>query len=92
MAELAGLFEEMSHLIGVQGPIVEATEANAESTVLDIGKGNEQIAQGIVNIKRRNKLRRWCIGVTALIILAAVLGIGVGLSLQRRPMPSREKT
>ncbi|OLN85584.1 Syntaxin-like protein psy1 [Colletotrichum chlorophyti] len=83
LTELAILYQEMATLVEQQEPVVDAAEQNAQQTVENIQKGNEEVAVANKHAKRRRKLKWWCFLVVVLIIIAIALGVGLGVTLGR---------
>ncbi|KFH40818.1 Syntaxin-like protein-like protein [Hapsidospora chrysogenum ATCC 11550] len=83
LVELARLYDELATVVEQQDPVIQAAETNAENTVDNIGKGNEQVAIANKHARNRRKLKWWCALVVFLIILAIALGVGLGISLTR---------
>ncbi|KAM4066249.1 syntaxin domain-containing protein [Hirsutella rhossiliensis] len=81
LSELAFLYQELATLVEQQDPVVQAAETNAQNTVDNIEKGNEQVKQANEHARRRRKLKWWCFLVVVLIILAIALGVGLGICL-----------
>ncbi|TDZ27007.1 Syntaxin-like protein psy1 [Colletotrichum sidae] len=78
LIELAQLYQEMATLVEAQEPVVNAAEQNAEQTVENIHKGNEQVEVANKHARNRRKLKWWCLLIT-IIIIALAVGLGVGL-------------
>ncbi|KAI8243048.1 Syntaxin-like protein psy1 [Colletotrichum sp. SAR 10_99] len=78
LVELATLYQEMATLVEAQEPVVDAAEQNAQQTVDNIAKGNEEVAVANKHARNRRKLKWWCLLVVVIIIALAV-GLGVGL-------------
>ncbi|EQL00058.1 ssoi [Ophiocordyceps sinensis CO18] len=81
LSDLAILYQELATLVEQQDPVVQAAETNAQNTVENIEKGNEQVKQANEHARRRRKLKWWCFLVVVLIILAIALGVGLGICL-----------
>lgn len=63
MTELAQLFVDLDTLIVQQAPMVEKIEQNAETTVEDLYKGNEQLDVA-VDTARKTRKKKWiCLGI-----------------------------
>lgn len=63
MTELAQLFVDLDTLIVQQAPMVEKIEQNAETTVEDLYKGNEQLDVA-VDISKKTRKKKWiCLGI-----------------------------
>ncbi|KAH6604646.1 t-snare [Trichoderma cornu-damae] len=84
LAELAILFQELAAMVEQQENVVVAAEVNAESTVQNIEKGNEQVSQGIEHARRTRRLKWWCFLICFLIVLAIALGVGLGVALTNK--------
>lgn len=84
LSELAILFQELASMVEQQENVVVAAEVNAESTVQNIEKGNEQVSQGIQHARRTRRLKWWCALIVFLICLAIALGVGLGVALTNK--------
>jgi syntaxin 1B/2/3 len=84
LVELARLYDELATVVEQQDPVIQAAETNAENTVENIGKGNEQVAIANKHARNRRKLKWWCALIVFLIVLAIALGVGLGVALTRR--------
>ncbi|KAF9882168.1 snare domain-containing protein [Colletotrichum karsti] len=78
LIELATLFQEMATIVEQQDPVVDAAEQNAQQTVDNIAKGNDEITTANKHARNRRKLKWWCLLVT-IIIIALAVGLGAGL-------------
>ncbi|KAM0255140.1 hypothetical protein ACHAQJ_006063 [Trichoderma viride] len=83
LSELAILFQELAAMVEQQENVVVAAEVNAENTVQNIEKGNEQVSQGIEHARRTRRLKWWCALIVFLICLAIALGVGLGVALTK---------
>ncbi|KAI9172473.1 Syntaxin-like protein psy1 [Paramyrothecium foliicola] len=83
LSELAILYEQLATVVEQQDPVIAAAEVNAEQTVENLGKGNEEVKTATDHARRRRKLKWWCALVVVLIIIAIALGVGLGVSLAR---------
>ncbi|CAK7235084.1 hypothetical protein SCUCBS95973_009149 [Sporothrix curviconia] len=63
MVELAQLFQDMDTLVVQQEAQVMQIEQKAEDAVVDIGKGNEEIAVAVTTAKRTRKKKWICLGI-----------------------------
>ncbi|KKP00819.1 hypothetical protein THAR02_07074 [Trichoderma harzianum] len=84
LSELALLFQELAAMVEQQENVVVAAEVNAENTVQNIEKGNEQVSQGIEHARRTRRLKWWCAFIVFLIVLAIALGVGLGVALTNK--------
>ncbi|KAF6831049.1 Syntaxin-like protein psy1 [Colletotrichum plurivorum] len=84
LIELATLYQEMAQLVEAQEPVVNAAEQNAQQTVDNIQKGNEEVAVANKHARNRRKLKWWCLLIT-IIIIALAVGLGVGLYEANKP-------
>jgi len=83
LTDLAAMFADMAQIVEAQDPVIEHTEQNAIGVTEDVDKANVEQDKAIAHIRRRNKLRWYCLLVVVLIILAIALGIGLGVGLQQ---------
>lgn len=81
LSELAILYQDLATLVEQQDPVIQVAETNAQNTVDNIEKGNEQVKQANEHARRRRKLKWWCFLLVVLIILAIALGVGLGICL-----------
>ncbi|KAF4977853.1 hypothetical protein FZEAL_5697 [Fusarium zealandicum] len=81
LSELAILYQELATLVEQQEPVIQAAETNAQNTVENIEKGNEQVKVANDHARRRRKLKWWCALVVLLIVIAIAVGVGVGVSV-----------
>ncbi|KAH0498310.1 hypothetical protein TgHK011_005566 [Trichoderma gracile] len=84
LSELAILFQELAAMVEQQENVVVSAEVNAENTVQNIEKGNEQVSQGIEHARRTRRLKWWCFLICFLIVLAIALGVGLGVALTNK--------
>jgi len=82
--ELAQLYQDLATVVEQQDPVIQAAEYNAEDTVQNIEKGNEQVAQANKHARNRRKLKWWCALIVFLILLAIGLGVGLGIHFATR--------
>jgi syntaxin 1B/2/3 len=82
LGQVAELFQQLNEMVVVQDYQTQQIEEGAFQTLQDAEAANKQLDQGIVNIKRRNKLRRWTLLIVVLIvlILALILGLYFGIN------------
>ncbi|TAQ90083.1 hypothetical protein B7494_g1622 [Chlorociboria aeruginascens] len=81
LTELAAIFADMAQIVEVQDAVIGTTENNAIQTADEVDKANNQIEKANEHIRRRNRLKWWCLLVVILIILAIALGVGLGVGL-----------
>ncbi|KAK5987556.1 Syntaxin-like protein psy1 [Cladobotryum mycophilum] len=81
LVELSILYQELAALVEQQDPVIIAAEENAQQTVDNIEKGNEQVLQATDHARRARKLKWWLLLVVVIIIIAIALGVGLGVSL-----------
>ncbi|PFH61817.1 hypothetical protein XA68_16151 [Ophiocordyceps unilateralis] len=81
LTEIAILYDELATLVEVQDPVIQSAEENAQHTVDNMEKGNEQVKQANEHARRRRKLKWWCLLIVVLIIIGIGLGVGLGLCL-----------
>lgn len=81
LSELALISQDLATLVEQQDPVIQSAEANAQHTVDNIEKGNEQVKQANEHARRRRKLKWWCFFIVCLIIIAIALGVGLGICL-----------
>ncbi|KOS21689.1 Syntaxin-like protein psy1 [Escovopsis weberi] len=79
--QLAILYQELAALVEQQEPVIISAEDNAQQTVENIEKGNEQVMQATEHARRRRRLKWWLLLVVVLILIAIGLGVGLGISL-----------
>jgi syntaxin 1B/2/3 len=83
LTELAAMFADLAQIVEAQDPVVEHTEQNAIKTAEDVNKANTEIDKANEHIRRRNRLKWWCLLIVVLIILAIALGVGLGVGLTK---------
>ncbi|PHH62327.1 hypothetical protein CDD81_7247 [Ophiocordyceps australis] len=81
LAELSVIYQELATLVEQQEPVIQAAETNAQNTVENMEKGNEQVKQANKHARNRRKLKWWCFFIVVLIIIAIALGVGLGICL-----------
>ncbi|CAK7202470.1 hypothetical protein SEUCBS139899_005193 [Sporothrix eucalyptigena] len=77
MVELAQLFQDMDTLVVQQEAQVMQIEHKAEEAVVNIDKGNEEIAVAVTTAKRTRKKKWICLGICVAIILIIVIVVVV---------------
>lgn len=82
--ELASLYQDLATVVEQQDPVIQAAEYNAENTVENIEKGNEQVDVANKHARNRRKLKWWCALIVVLIVLAIALGVGLGVALTKK--------
>lgn len=63
MIELAQLFQDMEAAVIEQEPAVENIDTKAEDTVVNVGKGNEQLDSAVVKARSARKKKWICLGI-----------------------------
>ncbi|RDA83215.1 hypothetical protein CP532_4363 [Ophiocordyceps camponoti-leonardi (nom. inval.)] len=79
LTEIAILYDELATLVEQQDPVIQSAEENAQHTVDNMEKGNEQVAKANEHARRRRKLKWWCLFIVVLILIAIGLGVGLGI-------------
>lgn len=82
--ELAALYQDLATVVEQQDPVIQTAEYNAQNTVENIEKGNEQVEQANKHARNRRKLKWWCAFIVFLIVLAIALGVGLGVALTNK--------
>ncbi|KJR82643.1 syntaxin 1B/2/3 [Sporothrix schenckii 1099-18] len=83
MVELAQLFQDMDTLIVQQEVNVMQIEQKAEEAVVNIDKGNEEIAVAVTTARKTRKKKWICLGICVIIVVVYVLINKQGSSKKR---------
>lgn len=84
MVELAQLFQDMDTLVVQQEAQVIQIEQKAEEAVVNIDKGNEEIAVAVTTAKKTRKKKWICLGICVGIILIIVIVVVVYVLINKQ--------
>ncbi|ERS99597.1 hypothetical protein HMPREF1624_04802 [Sporothrix schenckii ATCC 58251] len=84
MVELAQLFQDMDTLIVQQEVNVMQIEQKAEEAVVNIDKGNEEIAVAVTTARKTRKKKWICLGICVGIILVIVIIVVVYVLINKQ--------
>ncbi|CAK7565910.1 MAG: hypothetical protein SEPTF4163_003840 [Sporothrix epigloea] len=84
MIELAQLFQDMDTLVIQQEAQVTQIEQKAEETVINIDKGNEEIAVAVTTAKRTRKKKFVCLGICVAVLLVIVIVVVVYIFINKQ--------
>ncbi|VUC20266.1 unnamed protein product [Clonostachys rosea] len=73
LVDLSALYADLASMVEQQDEVVAVAENNAQDTVVNMEKGNEQVEVGIKHARNTRKLKWWCLGITVLIIIIIVV-------------------
>lgn len=54
---------QLSVEVSEQGPITEAIDKHVENVQTDVGRGNTELASGVVKARARLRKKWWCLGI-----------------------------
>ncbi|KAM3529844.1 hypothetical protein NHJ13051_001653 [Beauveria bassiana] len=83
LTELAVLYQELATMVEQQETIIVDAENKGQDVVDNLESGNQQVSQANKSARNRRKLKWWCLFIVVLIIIAAVLGIALGITLTK---------
>jgi syntaxin 1B/2/3 len=75
LVDLSALYADLASMVEQQDEVVAVAENNAQDTVVNMEKGNEQVEVGIKHARNTRKLKWWCLGITVLIIIIVVVAV-----------------
>ncbi|KAL9103468.1 MAG: hypothetical protein Q9163_001496 [Psora crenata] len=84
MIELAQLFQDMEAAVVEQEPAVMDIEQKGEETVVNLGKGNEQLDSAVEKAHAARRKKWICLGIVVLILLIIVAVVVVVVVVTRK--------
>ncbi|CAK7272807.1 hypothetical protein SEPCBS119000_005318 [Sporothrix epigloea] len=92
MVELAQLFQDMDTLVLQQEAQVTQIEEKAEETVINLDKGNEEIAVAVTTARRTRKKKFICLGICVAIVLIIVIVVVVYFFINKQSGSKKRST
>lgn len=71
-------------MVEQQETVIADAEQKGAEVVDNLQSGNEQVAQANKSARNRRKLKWWCLLIVVLIIIAIVLGVALGIILNKK--------